>query len=402
MPRKTRLAYLVSHPIQYQAPLLRQIANDPDIDLTVFFCSDFSVRPHRDDGFGQTIEWDVPLLEGYDHKFLPASACDTPPSILRPFNRGLPKYLSDGNYDVLWVHGYMRLYHMISMIRARLQGRVVLNRDEAWAQSASRGPVKKAIKRLFFAALRRICHGWLVIGSANRDYYQANGMAPETMFLMPYAVDNEGFRERVLAAADTRDALRKELDLEPGRPVVLFASKFQARKRAIDLIEAFARLCAKPTARQPFLVLVGDGDERVALEQKVKELGVEQSVRFAGFRNQSEIPRFYDLCDVFVLPSLLEPWGLVINEVMNAGRAVIVSDQVGAAADLLQDGKNGFAFPAGDINALSTCLLKILADPDLCRRMGNRSLEIIEGWGFQQDLEGLKEALDYARKVRRA
>ncbi|MBT5456620.1 MAG: glycosyltransferase family 4 protein, partial [Rhodospirillaceae bacterium] len=351
MPQKTRLAYLVSHPIQYQVPLLRLIAADPDIDLTVFFCSDFSVRPHRDDGFGQTIQWDVPLLDGYDHIFLPASAGDTPPSVFRPVNYGLAKHLKDGDYDVLWVHGYTRFYHLISMIGARLQGRIVLNRDEAWDLSSRRGPLKNAVKRMFLAILRRICHGWLVIGSANRDYYQANGMAPETLFSMPYAVDNEVFRDRALAAASTRDALRRDLNLEPDRPVILFASKFQPRKRPDDLLAAFARLSDDPAARRPYLVLVGDGEDRAALEQQVKELGMEPSVRFAGFQNQSEIPRYYDLCQVFVLPSLLEPWGLVINEVMNAGRAVIVSDQVGAAADLVRDGDNGFVFPAGDIDA---------------------------------------------------
>ncbi len=123
-------------------------------------------------------------------------------------------------------------------------------------------------------------------------------------------------------------------------------------------------------------------------------------MRFAGFQNQLEIPRYYDLCDVFVLPSLLEPWGLVINEVMNAGRAVVVSDQVGAAPDLVRDGENGFVFPAGDVGALSDCLLRILSDPDLCRRMGDRSRAMIGDWGFLQDLQGLRQALDYAKKVR--
>ena len=72
MRKKWRLAYLVSHPIQYQAPLLRLISAEPDIDLTVFFCSDLSVRVYHDDGFGQALQWDVPLLDGYRHEFLPA------------------------------------------------------------------------------------------------------------------------------------------------------------------------------------------------------------------------------------------------------------------------------------------------------------------------------------------
>jgi glycosyltransferase involved in cell wall biosynthesis len=392
MSAKFRLAYLVSHPIQYQAPLLRAIAADPDIELKVFFCSDISVRPYLDAGFGSTIEWDVPLLDGYDHAFLPALDDTSKLSLVRPFNFGLAKELRNGGFDLLWVHGYMRSFHLISMGLATARGMKVLNRDEAWERSASRGPVKRFIKRRFYALLRRICDGWLVIGSANRDYYLANGMKQETVFSMPYAVDNVYFRTRAEAAAPRRAELRAELGLEAGRPVILFAAKFLMRKRPHDLLEAFARIAAKPEARRPYLVLVGDGEMRETLERRTRELGLD-TVRFTGFRNQSELPRFYDLCDVFVLPSLLEPWGLVVNEVMNAGRAVIVSDQVGAAADLVRDGENGCVFAAGDVAALANALGRVLADPERSRQMGMRSLAIIEQWGFHEDLAGLKQAL---------
>jgi len=398
MDRKIRLAYLVSHPIQYQAPLLRRIAADPSIDLTVFFCSDYSLRAHRDEGFGRTIEWDVPLVDGYNHVFLPALAAQGPPTGLRPINHGLARMLRKGDFDVLWVHGYMRLYHLIAMMRARLQGRIVLNRDEAWAMSATRGPLKQAVKRLFYGMLRGICHGWLVIGSANRDYYLANGMREETIFPVPYAVDNAAFAQRASGAGAAREALRAELGLEPGRPVVLFASKFIERKRPGDLVAAFAEVAARPEARRPYLLLVGDGEQDGALREQVKSLGIEQDVRFAGFSNQSELPRFYDLCDVFVLPSMLEPWGLVVNEVMNAGRAVIVSDQVGAAADLVRDGENGFVFPAGDIGRLADALRQILSDSARCRLMGEQSRKIIGGWNFDEDLQGLKRALAHFRR----
>ena len=123
--------------------------------------------------------------------------------------------------------------------------------------------------------------------------------------------------------------------------------------------------------------MVGDGDRKATLQEQARSLNIEPLVRFAGFRNQTELPRFYDLCDVFVLPSKLEPWGLVVNEVMNAGRAVIVSDQVGAAADLVRNGENGFVYPAGDVDALTGALRQILSDPEQCRHMGERSRQII-------------------------
>src|SRR5476649_2312932 len=82
--KKIRLAYLVSHPIQYQAPLLRRIAQEPDIDLTVLFGSDFSVRGYKDEGFGVGVKWDVPLLEGYQYEFLPVLRDKATVSITSP------------------------------------------------------------------------------------------------------------------------------------------------------------------------------------------------------------------------------------------------------------------------------------------------------------------------------
>ena len=96
------------------------------------------------------------------------------------------------------------------------------------------------------------------------------------------------------------------------------------------------------------------------------------SIKFLGFKNQTELPAYYDLCDVFVLPSVYEPWGLVVNEVMNAGRAVIVSDQVGCGPDLVRPGENGYIFPAGDIAGLCGALKNILDNQQKCRAMGQK------------------------------
>jgi glycosyltransferase involved in cell wall biosynthesis len=96
---------------------------------------------------------------------------------------------------------------------------------------------------------------------------------------------------------------------------------------------------------------------------------------------------------VLVLPSVFEPWGLVINEVMNAGRAVVVSDQVGCGPDLVKNGENGYVFTAGDIAGLRAALDKVLSHQAKCRALGRKSLEIIEQWGIEEDVAGLKQAL---------
>lgn len=393
MKELTRVAYLVTHPIQYQVPLLRRIANEPGVDLTVFFCSDFSVNGYVDPGFGKHITWDVPLLDGYRHEFLPALGDSRTVTFWKPWNYGLWNKLGKGKFDAIWIHGYARFINWQAILMAKSLGIKVLIRDEATLVSAKRGLVKQIIKKIFFAAISKLSDGFLAIGSMNREYYLAHGVPEEKIFLMPYAVDNGFFSDKAKSCSANREALRASFDLQQGRPVVLYASKLSERKRPSDLLEAYVHISNKLSSK-PYLLFIGDGEMRPSLEKEVERLKLGNDVRFLGFKNLSELPCYYELCDVFVLPSFHEPWGLVVNEAMNAGRAVIVTDQVGSGQDLVKQGENGYVFKAGDVNGLADALQKVLEDKNRCRAMGQRSLEIISQWGFEQDMAGLKQALD--------
>jgi glycosyltransferase involved in cell wall biosynthesis len=386
--RPVRLAYLVSHPIQYQAPLLRRIAAEPGIRLKVFFRSPMGLKSYVDPGFGQAIAWDTPLLEGYDHEFLPALG--DPMRVtryLRPLNYGLARRLA--GFDLLWVHGYARVFHWGAMLAAKRRGLKVLLRDESTSISMPRGPAKRAAKRGFFAGMRQLVDGVLAIGSLNRAYYVEQGFEPARIFLMPYAVDNGHFRAGAADAAAGRAQFLASLGLPPDRPRIVFSGKLTPIKAPDVLLEAFARL-SEPKAT---LCFVGDGPLRGALAARAQALGIADRVCFAGFRNQRELPAFYDAADVFVLPSRREPWGLVVNEAMNAGRAVVVSDQVGAGPDLVKPGENGAIVPVGNAEALAAALAGVLASPERAAAMGRRSLEIIGRWSFEEDVAGLKRAL---------
>ena len=395
MPRPYRVAYLVSHPIQYQAPLLRKIAALPEVDLTVFFMSDLSVRGYWDPGFGIHLKWDVPLLDGYRYEFLPAVGPRDRLSFWRPLSYRLRHFLRHGRFDVLWVHGYWHNVTLRAILWAKSLGMKVLLRGESHLMSETPSPVKRQLKKAVLPGLFRLIDGFLAIGTLNREYYVHYGVPDRKIFMMPYAVDNEFFQKKVSKARIYREHLRAELGLEPGRPVILYASKLQRHKRPRDLLEAYVKL-SPDGAREPrpYLLFVGDGEEWHRLEERVRGLGW-RSVLFLGFKNQSELPRYYDLCDVFVLPSAKEPWGLVVNEAMNAAKPVVVSDRVGCAPDLVREGVNGFVFPVGDIAALAERLRWLTEDPELAHRMGQESLRIIDKWNFDADVKGLLEALDY-------
>lgn len=395
MTRPVRLAYLVSHPIQYQAPLLRHIAADPGIDLTVLFGSDFSVRGYQDVGFGVGVEWDVPLTEGYRYEFLPVLRDSGTVSFSRPLNRGIWSRLrgraTPPAFDALWVHGYATANALHGIAAANALGIPVLLRAESWLADRDRSPAKLAAKTFFFRALESMVDAVLPIGTHNSRYWTHYFGARVPQFPMPYAVDYDFFAGRSREAQRSRGALLRELDLDPDRPVILFASKLQPRKCCADLVEAYRRLLARACLPQPpQLVIVGDGSERPSLQQQAAGL---PGVRFCGFRNQSELPRFFDLATVFVLPSQHEPWGLIVNEVMSAGRPVVVSTDVGCQIDLVRDGVEGAVFPAGNVASLAHALERVLATPETAAAMGQRARARIRSWTFDQDLAGLREAL---------
>jgi glycosyltransferase involved in cell wall biosynthesis len=389
------LAYLATHPIQYQAPLLRHIAAQPEVDLTVFFLSDLSVQEYQDPGFGIALKWDVPLLEGYKYVFLPALGRRGRLSWWCPFVYGLWSHLRAGHFDALWVHGYAHQAHLRAVAVAKLLGMKVLLRGESHLQSNSRTVGKTWLKRAMLPCFFKAVDGALAIGTLNREYYLHYGVPATQIFMMPYAVDNAFFQQKAEEARPYRATLRAELGLESDRPVILYASKFQPRKRPRDLLEAYIQLSLdgirEPT---PYLLFIGDGAERPALEARAEGLGW-SSVKFLGFKNQSELPRYYDLCDIFVLPSEHEPWGLVVNEVMNAGKAVIVSDHVGCGPDLIADGQNGYVVPVGDVQLLAERLHRLVTYPEHCRAMGQASCKRIAKWSFTKDWEGLLQALSH-------
>ena len=394
MRKPVRLAYFVTHPIQYQAPLLRRIAADPAIELKVFFATGYSLRRHYDPGFGREIAWDIDLLGGYDHEFLPCLGSDAEMTPLKPFNYGMVKRLRRGRFDAVWFHSYARVPHLIAMITARAMGMKVFLRDEANSFSSRPGPARLFVKRIFLAFLKRILNGNLTIGTLNKEHYRRIGVPEERLFRMPYAVDNEWFQQRIAEAAANREAFRRELGLEPGRPVALFAGKFIPRKRPQDLIAAFKAIVRDPAAGNPYLLIAGDGEMRDELTALAAD-APEGSIRFLGFRGQTELPPLYDIADVFVIPSEMEPWGLVTNEAMNAGIPIIATTEVGAARDLVRDGENGFVLQPGNVAGLSAALLRIFSDAGLRARMGQASLRIINNWGFAEDVAGLKEALRF-------
>jgi hypothetical protein len=207
-----KLAYFVSHPIQYQAPLLRMIAADPDIDLKVFFYSDFSLKPYQDSGFGKVIEWDVPLTEGYDYEFLDCWGSKQWKNVFQqPIAKNITKQLENGNFDAVWVHGWAWFCSLQVIFAAdKLNIPVFLRGESNGLQESSRF-VKKNVKRMFLDFLFKKISAFLFVEDLNRQFYRNYGIDKSRLFPVPYAVDNDFFEAQAKLARTNRENLKRSL-----------------------------------------------------------------------------------------------------------------------------------------------------------------------------------------------
>ena len=345
-----RVGILTSHPIQYQAPYFRALATH--VDLHVYFAH----RPNKQQqgaGFGTAFEWDVNLLSGYCHAFLhnvarqPGSDrfrdCDTPE---------IAEIIARETFDAFIVSGWYLKSYWQAIRACRKKGIPVLVRGDSQLHTP-RSLFKRCYKQIVHRLALRHFSAFLTVGHRNRDYLLHYGIPEGRIFFAPHFVDNNWFAERATSERITRRQTRARWGASDATLVVLFVGKFIPKKRPADVLHAVARL--KETHGETVIVFVGSGELDAHLREVAKKAGV--NVVFEGFRNQTELPRYYSSADVLVLPSDGgETWGLVVNEGMACGLPAIVSDAVGCAPDLIDDGRTGFEFPAGDLPALSAAL----------------------------------------------
>ena len=338
----TRVAVVSPEPTPYRAPLFDRIAAREDIDLTVVYAARTVA--------GRT--WSV----GLDHPAVFLSGVRVPFAgrLLRhdyPVTPGVAGALRRSRPDVVVVSGWSTFASQaaIAWSRARRVPYVLL------VESHDLGPRagwRRAVKSTIVPQLVRGAANVLVVVSAARDSIVARGASPQQVRVFANTVDVPQWIER--ADRLTRGARENVVVLSVGRAVP---------EKGFDVLEA---ACAAA--------------------------GVElQTV--AGGLSQEELAQRYVDADVFALLSRHETWGVVVNEAAASGLPLVLSDRVGAAHDLLRDGENGFVVPPDDVPAATAALRQLAADPELRRRMGERSRELVRAWGYEPSVESFVAAV---------
>jgi len=381
-----RLAILTTHPVQYYAPLLRELARR--VDLVVFYAMNPSPAQQAE-GFGTSFRWDVDLTDGYEHAFLANvsarphtgrfDGCDTPE---------IAERLGEGRFDAVLALGWHVKSQLQGIAAALRQGLAVLVRGDS-QRGLQPSRARRAAKRVAYPLLLRAFRAALYVGHRNRAFYRHYGFPEARLFHSPHAVDTAYFAARATRAA--RLALRERLGVGEADDVVLFAGKLVPFKRPLDVVEAAALLRGR--GRRVHLLVAGSGELCDALEALAEARGV--PLHPLGFVNQSGMPAVHAAADVLALPSTgRETWGLVANEALACGTPIVVSDAAGCAPDLAGADAAGRVFPTGNVAALAAALEATLERPP-----GREAIRATsDAHGIDRAADGVLAALEATRR----
>lgn len=306
--------------------------------------------------------------------------------------RAMIQALDRDRPDIVGIVGYARPESMAAARWARRNGYPSVLMSESQAIDRPRTWWKESIKRrrlhLFDTAL--------VGGPSHRDYLVELGMPVDRVTLGYNAVDNTFYRNRAdnwRSSADGCQGL-------PASPFFLSVCRFVPEKNLIRLIEAFARYRDQACCTRRWdLVLCGNGPQAGLIEEIIARSDHAEAIHRPGFLQVDALCRWYAHAAAFVLPSLSEPWGLVVNEAASAGLPLLVSERAGCAATLVPEpeGTTGARFDPLKVEEMAQKLTWLaLLSEDERLAMGQRAVEVVSHWGPDRFVQGSLEAIDLA------
>ncbi|MGF7078008.1 glycosyltransferase family 4 protein [Mucilaginibacter sp. UYCu711] len=374
-----RIAIITTHPIQYYAPVFKLLAQQ--VEVKVFYTWGAASIEKHDPGFNKTIKWDINLLDAYDYQWLQNTSDDpgshhfygiVNPTIITEIEAWKP--------NTLLVYGWAYKSHLIVMRHFKNKIPVLFRGDSTLLDE--KPGLKNAIRSIYLKWVYDTVDYAFYTGINNRAYFKKYGLRDDQLIFAPHAVDNDRFAD---PKEKEVDKLKHLLGLNTDSIVILFAGKLEVKKDPALLLKAFININAANT----HLLFVGNG----VLKDELKQQAIlNPNIHFMDFKNQTYMPIIYQTCDIFCLPSIGpgETWGLAVNEAMSCSKAVLVSDKVGCAPDLVKSNQNGMVFTAGSIKDIGDKLTYLLNKGKTgLTHMGNISKHVIEDWSFTRQASAI-------------
>jgi len=373
-----KLAIVTSHPVQYNAPLFQLLAANNKIRIKVFYTWEQSGQGAKyDPDFGKHIEWDIPLLEGYEYSFVKNTAKDPGSHHFGGLvNPSLNLEIKEWGPDAVLVFGWSYHSHLRCIRYWHGRAPVFFRGDSTLLDE--RPGVRQWMRRLFLRWIYSNVDRALYVGTNNKEYFLRHGLRGRQLVFAPHAIDNHRFANPDDLYRPQAMEQRARLGIKEDDLVLLFAGKLEGKKNPFFLLE-LARRVNDPRLK---VLIVGNG----ALEERLKqEAAGDERVKFLPFFNQQQMPVVYRMGDIFVLPSRGpgETWGLGANEAMASGCAVLLSDKVGGAVDLVDEGVNGIILKPEDWEKGANWVRQLLDDREKLDRMKAASRQRVNLFSYQ-------------------
>lgn len=275
------------------------------------------------------------------------------------------------NPDVLIIDGYTYPSSWAGLFWARSRGRKRVLWSSSNEEDHDRIFYRETVKRSFV----KRCDAYNVYGTKSRDYLLKLGAKADRISIVGNNTENAFYFNETMKLKDKRSDRCKQYGL-PERNF-LYIGRLSEEKNILHLLDSFRRL--KELDSRWGLIMIGSGPQRREIENYIGEHKLKDVV-IPGFKQKNDIPVFFGMSDVFVLPSISEPWGIVVNEAMAAGLPVLVSKKCGCYPDIVIDGENGFSFDPYDKNELFRLMCEMADGKTDLEKMGRRSLKIIKDY----------------------
>jgi glycosyltransferase involved in cell wall biosynthesis len=362
-----KLAVITTHPIQYNAPLFELLSQRKKIEIKVFYTWGESVLQEKyDPGFDRVIEWNIPLLKGYDYEFLENVAKDKGSHYFKGIdNPHIIETIEKYKPDAVLVFGWSFKSHLKVLKYFKNKIPVLFRGDSTLLNDTGFLPALK--RNIFFRWVYRHVDFALYVGENNYEYFKKAGLKKEQMIFAPHVIDNERFSCETEKCNNQAISFRQQLQIPSSALVFLFAGKFEPVKNPAIIPAAFSTAQFDSSVH---LVMVGNG----ILEKDLKDkYAAYPKIHFLDFQNQLQMPAIYGMADVFILSSVSETWGLAVNEAMANGKVIIVSDKCGCAVDLVEENLNGYIFKSGDVAHLQIKMKTAIENRQNIERMKQNS-----------------------------
>ena len=376
-----KIGLIVAHPTQFEGPFFQYAARDAAHKIHVVYTDPDRMEQIYDPELSANVSWGIDLLSGYPYSLVPR----------RGRIAWLARDIIRQKYDLLIINGYSKSEYIIATLLARLHGTpTALRLDSVRFRKTSM--FRRLLKRTGFLALRVLYRHFFATGSLTVEYLEHYGVRRECISIFSYVVDNDYFQAKSKLTEEAKVALKGKYGVPNDKAIILSVAKFNRREAPWDLMHAYISM---PDPK-PYLLLVGDGEQRSALEEYART-HPDLNVIFAGYVRYPELPALYGIADIFVHPAHDEPWGVSVNEALACGLPVVASSRVGAGYDLILPDRNGAIYQVGNPDELRDKLVQFISHrPEDVRRENEN---ILSRWNYATSWRNILEA---GSKLRRS